>query len=205
LKISKLLGAAVVVGATLPVHAGVILSEGFDNVAALSGQGWAQSNSGGLGAGWFQGNTGIFGSSSGAPNSYAAANFVSTVTTISDWLMTPVINAGGVTLTFDLRLLGDGFLDTVEIYTSDNGASTNVADFTTLAATFSANADTGWLTQTVSLAAFNGRIGIRYFVANTNSDGNYVGLDSLSVVPEPTSVALVALALAGLAASRRRA
>jgi PEP-CTERM motif len=211
-KISKPLTAMLVAGSVVSAQAGTILSEDFDNVAALTGAGWAQvTTSVGAGSGWFQGNSGVFPAASGAADSYAAANFVG-ATTISDWLMSPVINVlAGSSLNFSLRLLGVDFgpglptgLDTVEVYTSNNGASTSIGDFTLLTS-YTAGADTGWTLNSLNLPAFNGRVAFRYFVADTTFDGNYVGLDSVSVVPEPTSVALVALALAGLAASRRRA
>ncbi len=205
MKLNRILSALVVAGASVSAQAGVYLSEGFDNVATLGASGWAQaSNGAGAGSGWFQGNPGIFPAAAGAPSAYAAANFVDSVSSIGDWLMTPVLSVGdGAQLSFMLHLLGEGFLDTVEVYASNAGASTNTADFT-LQATFSSDTDTGWQSQLLSLSAMTGRIGFRYYVANTATDGNYVGLDSVSVVPEPASLALVGLALAAGAAARRR-
>ena len=131
------------------------------------------------------------------------------MTSIADWLMTPVLSlSDGVAVEFMLRLLGDGFLDTVDLYVSTSGGSTAIGDFTRLA-TFSSSTDTGWTAQSVAVSGVgsgvSGRLAFRYFVANTATDGNYAGIDSLSVVPEPASLALVSLALAGVFAARRRA
>ena len=199
----------VVAGAAASANAGTVLTENFDNVAGLGAAGWAQANSGAAGSGWYQGNSGIFPAASGAANSYIAANFVDTVTSIADWLMTPVLSlSDGMAVEFMLRLLGDGFLDTVDLYVSTSGGSTAIGDFTRLA-TFSSSTDTGWTAQSVAVSGVgsgvSGRLAFRYFVANTATDGNYAGIDSLSVVPEPASLALVSLALAGVFAARRRA
>lgn len=209
MKISKLLSAALIAGASVSAQAGVLLSEDFTNVGALTGSGWAQvSNSVGPGSGWYQGVSAIMPGTAGATDdSYAAANFVG-ASTISDWLMTPVLTVtSSATLEFQLRLLGDSvfqLLDTVEVYVSNSGASTSTGDFSMIAS-FSSRSDTGWQAQSLALGPFNGRIGFRYYVQDTLLDGNFVGIDSVSVIPEPTSVALVALALAGVAATRRRA
>ncbi len=207
MKLKHIFSAMVVAGASVSAQAGVYLSEGFDNVAGLSG--WAQvSNTVGLGSGWFQGNTGIFDAASGAVNSYAADNFVvsGNATSIDEWLMTPVMTIGGDSvLSFMLRLLGDGYLDTVQVYASNAGSSTNTADFNQLAS-FSSSVDTNWEAKQLIVGAMTGRLAFRYVVADTSVAGNYVGLDSVTVVPEPASLALVGLALAaGVAARRRRA
>lgn len=198
MKISKLFSAVLIAGASYSAQAGVLLSEGFDNLAT---SGWTQVG----GNGWFQGNP-VYTADTGAAGSHAGNNFLSSTLTISEWLMSPVLSVGnGAALNFALRLVGDGFLDTVEVYTSNSGASTDTNDFTTLLGVFNnSGADTGWTLQSLTLSAFTGRIGFRYYVADSSVDGNYVGIDSVSVVPEPTSVALVALALAGVAATRRR-
>lgn len=192
-------------------QAGALLTEDFNNVSTLAGKGWVQNNqSTPIGTtGWFQGNSGVFAAASGPADSYIAANFQNAAAggTISNWLLTPTLSIfNGDTLNFSLRLLGEGFLDTVEVYVSTSGASTSLGDFS-LVQTFASGVDTGWTNESVAInAAGTGRYAFRYFVDNTNINGNYVGIDSVLVnsVPEPTSVALFGVAVLGLALSRRK-
>ena len=134
--------------------AGVPLAEGFDEFAELAGKGWVITNNSTPGGqtNWFQGNSGIFGAQVGGPKSYIGANFLNAPAlggAISTWLLTPMLDIfSGETLSFGLRLLGQGFMDTVEVYYSSSGASTNVGASTTstgdfsLLQSFAANADT---------------------------------------------------------------
>ena len=114
----KLFSAIALAAATLTAQAGNLLVEGFDNVSALASAGWVFApTTSSAGSGWMQGNPAAFPASSGAANAYLAANYVDSVATISDWVYTPVLAlADGVTVNFDLHLLGDGYLDTVEVY-----------------------------------------------------------------------------------------
>ncbi len=192
------------------VQAAPLLSENFDDIATLTGKGWVRNNqSTPLGiTSWFQGNPAAFEADSGAPNSYIAANFQNARTngTVSNWLLTPEVGiTSRETLNFSLRLLGDGFLDTVQVYLSRNGASTALSDFVLLQ-TYESGLDTGWTKETLFVdGTGTGRFAFRYFVDNTNDNGNYVGIDSVTVdVPEPTSTALFGIAILGLALSRRR-
>jgi len=82
-------------GATAARAAGVeVLNEGFDNVGALSG--WALvNNSIPVGNAWFQGNPDIFPAQAGAPDAYAAVDFLSAANgggNVDNWLITPVLD-----------------------------------------------------------------------------------------------------------------
>lgn len=224
--LSPIVAACALAGASMSSQAAVLLTEGFDDLGAMPG--WVfTNNSQPLGVtNWFQGNVGVFTSAAGAPDSYAAANFNSAALPpggrISNWMITPEIALDGTpTLDFALRLLGEGFLDTVEVYLSTAGASTDVGatststgDFTLLQAYSNAGADPGWVNESITLASLasgtTGRLAFRYFVEDSSIDGNYIGIDSVLVstrdatVPEPTPAALLALALVGMGALRRR-
>ncbi len=228
MKVRAALGACCLAFAmTAPAGAATtLLSEGFGNVGALAGAGWVMTNnSSPVGAtGWFQGNTGIFAAAAGAADSYIAANFLNAGAggAISNWLLTPELAMStALSLEFSLRLLGDGFVDSVEVYYSSSGASADVGATSSstgvfsLLAAYSSDTDTDWVNHTLALAAqgaaATGRLAFRYVVGNTDLDGNYIGIDSVQVstvdtqrVPEPATYALALLALAGLGAARRR-
>lgn len=211
MKVSKIAAVCAAITLSTASMAGVVLSEGFDNVAALGGAGWAQVNASTNPKNpYFQGNSGIFPAASGAADSYVAADFLSGSPMISNWLMTPVLTFGAMLdVNFQARVAGGGYLDTINVWLSGNASSTAVGDFTTFLGSYSSNADEGWVAQNFSAltaAGATGRLAFQYFVADTNVDGNYIGIDSLTAttVPEPTSLALAGLGLAGLVLSRRR-
>jgi len=203
--------AAAVAALTLAGSASAqsVLSESFNNVAGLTAAGWAQVNASPDASGvWFQGNTAVFTAASGPADSYIANNVLAGSTAVSTWLMTPALTFGsGLTVSFSVRVAGDDFLDTVQVYASSNGNSTAVGDFTVLLGGYSSSVDAGWVTQTYNLPLVGaGRIGFRYFVADTNTAGNYVGIDNVNVVPEPASMLMILFgaAVVGSVAARRR-
>jgi len=195
-----------------------LLSEGFNDIGALPGAGWVLINdSAPPGAsGWFQGTPGFgfFPAAAGPANSYIAANFNNAAFggAVSNWLLTPELALfNGESLNFALRLLGDGLLDRVEVYFSDSGASVALGDFSLLSA-YSSDADTGWIAHSVIVgglaAPASGRFAFRYVVDDTRLNGNYIGIDSVSVapnaIPVPGTLGLVMLGGVFLLVARRR-
>jgi hypothetical protein len=222
-----LAGGLFLLSASVSLNASTILTEGFDNVSTLAGSGWTLVNrSSPLGTtGWFQGNTGAFNSHAGAPDAYIAANYLNADGgNISNWLITPVLP-----LQYDLQLSfytrtesGAPAADRLQVRLSTNGTSsdvgasaTSVGDFTNLLLTINPALDLNgypqdWTQYTVNLAGmgagFTGRFALRYDVTDTTVNGDYIGVDTLSVnqqAPEPATLGLIAFAL-GAAALRLR-
>ncbi len=87
------------------------------------------------------------------------------------------------------------------------GAGTDILTFTSLSSRNGAAYPSAWTKLTLNLPnAVTGRIAFRYF--GDADTANYIGLDSVSVdaapaIPEPSTYALMALGLAGLALVRR--
>jgi hypothetical protein len=210
----KTLVGLLAVAAGCSAVAAPLLSEGFDDVAALPGAGWVllnQSTPPGS-TGWFQGEPAFFPAAAGPADSYIAANFNNAAFggMVSNWLLTPqVLLVNGEALTFSLRLLGEGLMDRVEVYFSGNGASSDVNRDYRLLAAYESDTDTGWQQRSVLVdglaAPASGRLAFRYVVDDTSLNGNFIGIDSVSVtaVPTPATVALVCLGLVALCATRR--
>lgn len=196
-------------------------TEGFDDITTLAGSGWSQQNlSTPVGTtNWFQGNDTVFPSQAGGTTSYIAANFNNTTgaNTISNWLMAPTdtLGAGGVLTFYTRTVTTPAFPDRLQVWQSTNGASTNVADFTTLLLDINptyttADYPNAWTQFTINLTGANvtGRLAFRYFVENGGPQGansDFIGIDTVNYaapVPEPATMAT--LALGGLALLRRR-
>jgi hypothetical protein len=212
---------AVTLAAPTAARADAILIQNFDDVTALAGWTLTNNSTPGGSTAWFQGNDGVFPAQDGAPNSYIAANYLNAGLggNISNWLILPELTLeDGDTLTFFTRSTGV-FDDRLEVRFSGGGSGNvgstdaSVGDFTTLLLTvnpaLSGLYPSEWTQYSVALSGVGlgtGRFAFRYDVPDTNVNGDYIGIDSVVVnhVPEPATVALVSLGLAGLIARRGR-
>jgi hypothetical protein len=127
----------------------------------------------------------------------------------------------GEALTFYTRTSGF-YEDNLEVRLSANGTSGNVGgtdsslgDFTTLLASINPLLDssypTDWTAFSVTFSGVvdgtQGRFAFRYAVPNNAINGDYIGIDSVSVsVPEPSAMGILAIGLLaiGFASNRRK-
>jgi len=174
--------------------------------------------------GWWQGAPGLtFNAQSGAADSYARADYSSASNfgdVFSNWFITPTFSfTSGDTFSFYTRTISNSaYPDRLQIRVSTNGTSndvgadwTTVGDFTSLIGEINPNEQAGaypetWTQFTYTVGSnFTGRIGFRYYVADTTVGGNYIGLDTFSTtanlynpVPEPSTYALMLTGMAVL-------
>jgi PEP-CTERM motif len=214
-KFKSTLAAAVLLAAgAAQAEAGVIFSEGFDDVAGLVGAGWQVLNfSDPVGSTeWFQGNTGVFTAHAGPDDSYVAANFLASEPggDVALFLLAPemelrngdVINfwtrtdVDGVDFgdSLQIGIYGEGLLDAINPVNDIGGYPTEWTEFNSVIDILPG--------PTVA------RFGFLYI--GPADILNYIGIDSLSLiredrsVPEPGSMLLLGLGLAGLGLARRR-
>jgi hypothetical protein len=206
----KILLSAVLIAGSAAANADVIYNEGFDDVSSLAAAGWVQTNNSTAGGetGWFQGNSGVFAADSGAADSYIAANYLNAGLggNVDNWLITPVFHIEEHTLvSFATRTSGALPGDNLETLYSLGGTNTDT-DFFSIATLFSSVYPTDWATLSlIGTGTADIRLAFRYLVTDTLNNGDYIGIDSLSVkVPEPSTIALFAAALLMMFAATRR-
>lgn len=207
--IKKALAVMALAGTAMSAQAGVVLSEGFENVAGLAAKGWVFTNNstpGGLTPGWFQGDQNIFGAQAGSPYSYAAANYNGAPAggTLNAWMLTPVFDAShGATVSFYLRADHlDGYFDQINFgFVNANGTLTGLG-----LTSVSPVPDSDWVKYTASVGTSTlGSVRFAFQYTGAADNANYAGVDSLLVdLPEPASMALIVGGLLGLGAARRR-
>jgi hypothetical protein len=204
-------------------------SSGTSTVTGLLSRGWnIQNLSTPVGVtSWFGGQTSYIAQDQSAVTNlvnpgtnvgYIAANYNATGNngTISDYLITPVLNLqNGFVLTFET--LSDGFApDALNVLMSTSGSSTNVANFTTtllqINPSLTANGyPTGWTDYTIVLSGISGvksgRVAFQYAVTGGGALGansDYIGIDNVTyATPEPAPIAALGLGLLAIARRRR--
>jgi hypothetical protein len=193
-------------------NASAQITENFDDITLLAGNGWSLQNlSTPVGStNWFQGTAvsggGPFDSYNGVANSYIGANYNNTgnTGTISNWLLTPnvTLRNGDVFTFYSRKVSPDSYADRLEVRMSTNGASTNAGtnattfgDFTTLLMSINPNLVLGvypvvWTQYTITISGLSaptsGRLGFRYFVTGAGLSGtnsDYVGIDAFQYTP----------------------
>lgn len=173
------------------------------------------------------GTGGVFPAQAGAPDSYLFNSFNSTPTSanrIDDYLITPTFLVNnGATVSFFVKAdptSEASFPDRLRVLLSTSGASTATSAFTFLLGdinpTYSpAGFPTDWTMFTFTVNGLatgssfvTGRLAFEYLIDNTDTHGNFIGLDTVRVavtVPEPDSLLLTSIGLVALGLGARRA
>jgi hypothetical protein len=211
--LKKLLICAALVAGSATANAGpILLSQGFEVGADYTDWYVAYLGTAPAETGWFQGNTGIFDAQAGSADSYIAANYLGAAAggNVDSWLITPLLAAvdGAARLTFATRTGGALPGDNLEILVNTVG-SLLLTDFVSLGSIGSYPTDWTFFNFQYDGPAANVRFAFRYTVTDTANNGDYIGIDSVTVrsIPEPGTLALLAMGmlLTPLVLRRRRA
>ena len=168
--------------------------KGFDDVARSVRPDWLAGNFGTPGGEapiWFQGNTGIFDAQAGAADSYVASNYLSAGFggNVDNWLVTPLIfgRLTGTVVTFSTRTAGGLPGDNLELLYNNVGSNNSRTSSRSASSRVRLIRPTGKpSTSRMAARTRNVRFAFRYTVTDTSVNGDYIGIDSLSVsVPEP--------------------
>ena len=212
----KLLVSAMLIAGSTSANAALLFSEDFDDINTLGGADWLAGNFGTGGATadtWFQGNSGIFDAQAGAADSYIASNYLSAGFggNVDNWLVTPLIAAFG---SYHVLLLhaNRGWIAwrqpgavLQQRRKRRRALGLRIARESCPDAGYPIN----WQVFDFVYGGADGnvRFAFRYTVTDTSANGDYIGIDSVSVsVPEPATMLLLGsgLLLMPLTMRRRR-
>ena len=237
-KLNKVLMACGI-GASLvasgAASAAVLLSEGFDGTGIPAGWLLSPAVSVTTPVTWSKPINvfsvgGEFAAQAGAPDSYLFNSYNSTPTSattttssISDLLITPLLTvSNGTVLSFYVKadpVAEASFPDRLQVLFSSTGGTT-AASFTQILLDINpgytpVDFPTDWSLRTVTLTGLSGptsaRFAFDYLISDTSVQGNYIGLDTVSVttaattVPEPDTTLLLAIGLVAVGLGARRA
>lgn len=205
----KALAAVAMLGMMASAHADYLVKEDFENVGALTSQGWVMNNaSSPVGEnGWFQGDQQIFLAQNGTPASYIASNYSAAAVggTLANWLITPEFSiAEGARVTFWARADGlDGYSD---MFSFGFGLGSAAPASFSMSTAQTASTD-GWVRYEARFE--KGLMGNARFALLYTGDAdsaNYIAFDNLSIsaIPEPSSMLILGAGVMGLVAARRR-
>lgn len=212
--IKKTLVALALAGAALSAHSAVLLSEGFNNVAALGAAGWTFNNASTPtgSTGWFQGNPADsgFNAQAGAANSFIGANFNNAAIggMIDNYLITPLFNTStAITVSFYANAAKELlYFDNIAFgFSSGTGTAPSDFSFGPTSVVTPAMWTNYIAASSGNGAGSQGRFAIRY--TGEADLSNYIGIDSLTVtsaVPEPSTIMMFGAGMLGLLALRRR-
>ncbi|HKQ46615.1 MAG TPA: choice-of-anchor J domain-containing protein [Phycisphaerae bacterium] len=218
-----------------------VCSGTLSNCPSLTGAGWVLNASTNLSnapgqTGWFQGvaqDPPFFGSQSGTPASYIAANFANTgdnpgaMDTISNWMFAPArVFNNGDTISFWTRTVTfPSYADRLQLRVSLAGNGTSVGSSATDVGSYDLALDinptyllsgpgsypTSWTQYVYTITGLVnptlGRFAFRYFVENAGAGGirsDYIGIDNVQYIAVPEPSVLALFTLPALLIRGRR-